>query len=419
MESPRLARLSPEEKRALLARLLQRKLGKAPVAAPLSAGQRALWFLHRLDPESSAYNLHFCATVRSRLDVDAFRRALQAMIDRHACLRSTFVDRADGPVQLVFESAEPALAVVDAADWSDEKLHEELLAEAHRPFSLEKGPVFRTRLFLRGDVDPVCLLTVHHIVSDFWSLGVLMEDLAAIYPAVVADANAGLPPPTGEYADFVRWQADLLAGAEGQQLWEYWRGALGDELPTLNLPTDRPRPAVQSDRAQTHRFRIDAGLAGQLRELARSEGATLFAVLLAGYQALLHRLTGQDDVLVGSPVAGRSRPEFAGLVGYFVNMIVLRAQLRDRPTFRRFLAQVRQTALDGLRHGDYPFAQLVERLQPVRDLSRHALFQAAFVLKRGHGADRVGTNGHAKELKLGGLVAEPREARSPGCCVRL
>src|SRR6476620_2686523 len=171
MESPRLARLSPEEKRALLARLLQRKLGKAPVAAPLSAGQRALWFLHRLDPESAAYNLHFCAAIRSRLDVDAFRRALQAIIDRHACLRSTFVDRPDGPVQLVFESAEPALDVVDAAGWSDEKLQAELLAEAHRPFSLEKGPVFRTRLFLRDETDPVCLLTVHHIVSDFWTLG--------------------------------------------------------------------------------------------------------------------------------------------------------------------------------------------------------------------------------------------------------
>jgi hypothetical protein len=245
-------------------------------------------------------------------------------------------------------------------------------------------------------------LTVHHIVSDFWTLGVLMEDLGAIYPAVVADADAGLLPPSGEYADFVRWQADLLAGAEGQQLWEYWRGALGGELPTLNLPTDRLRPAVQTDRGSTYRFRIDAGLAGHLRELARSEGATLFAVLLAGYQSLLHRLTGQNDVLVGSPVAGRSRPEFAGLVGYFVNMIVLRAQLRDRPTFRKFLAQVRQTALDGLRHGDYPFAQLVERLQPERDLSRHALFQGIETRRSRRRTTRTRSPGRSVRLQLDG-----------------
>src|SRR5262245_8732842 len=410
MDSPRLAQLSPEEKRALLARLLQRKLGKAPVAAPLSLGQRALWFLHRLDPESAAYNLHFCARIHSPLDVEALRRTLQAMLNRHACLRSTFVDQAAGPVQLVYESAEPAFEVVPAESWTDQQLLGELTAEAHRSFSLEKGPVLRARIYTRAPDDQYLLLTVHHIVSDFWTLGVLTEELGTIYPAAVAGTEAALPPPAGEYADFVRWQADLLTQADGRKLWDYWQSKLAGDLPTLNLPTDRPRPAVQTDNGATYRFRLDAALAGRLRDLARSEGATLFAVLLAGYQALMHRLTGQDEVLVGSPVAGRSRAEFAGLVGYFVNMLVLRADLGGKPTFRSFLAQVRQTVLDGLDHGDFPFALLIERLQPARDLSRHALFQAAFVLKRRIAADATRSNGgDAHLLRLGSLVLEPIE----------
>lgn len=409
MDSPRLAQLSPDEKRALLARLLQRKLGKAPTAAPLSAGQRALWFLHRLDPESAAYNLNFCGRLHGPIDEPTLRRALQSTIDRHACLRSTFLDRPDGPVQLVYETAEPALDIVDAAEWTDDRLQSDLLTEAHRPFSLEKGPVFRTRLYICGPGNHVVLLTVHHIVSDFWTLGVLIDDLSAALPAAAAGDNSPRPAPACQYADFVRWQADLLTGPEGQRLWDYWRNTLAGELPTLNLPADRPRPLVQSDCGATIRFRISQGIATRLRDFAKAEGTTLFAVLLAGYQALLHRLTGQDDILVGSPVAGRSRPEFAGLVGYCVNMIVLRADLRERPSFRSFLGQVRQTALDGLRHGDFPFALLVERLQPARDLSRHSLFQAAFVLNRSHSINRNGTADRPQAIRVGDVQLDPIE----------
>ena len=409
MDAPRLARLTPEEKRALLARLLQKKLGKAPTAAPLSVGQRALWFLHRLDPESAAYNLHFCGRIRSPLDLAAWRRALAAAIERHACLRSTFVDRPEGPVQLVHESAEPDLEVIDASAWTDDRLQSELTSEAHRPFSLESGPVLRTRIYTRSPQDHVILLVVHHIVSDYWTLGVLMDDLSADYSSAIRGLDSSRPAPASAYADFVRWQADLLAGPAGEQSWQYWRQALSGELPTLNLPTDRPRPPVQSDRGATARFRIDAALAARLRELARSEGATLFAVLMAAYQSWLHRLTGQDDVLVGSPVAGRSRPEFAGVVGYFVNMLVLRSRFGDAPSFRSVVSQARQTLLDALPHSDFPFAQLVERLQPARDLSRHSLFQAGFVLNRSHAADRAEMHGSAAHYRFGDIVLEPIE----------
>jgi amino acid adenylation domain-containing protein/thioester reductase-like protein len=407
MDSPRLAHLSPEEKRALLAKLLQRKLGQAPAAAPLSYGQRALWFLHRLDPEGAAYNLSFCARVHSPLDPDVLSQTLRALLARHACLRSTFVDRPDGPVQLVHEAAAPALEVIDAVGWDDDELGRRLHDEAHGPFNLERGPLLRSALYRRGPDESVLLLTAHHIVSDFWTLGVLMDELGSLYPAVRAGGAPSLPPPPAQYADFVRWQADLLAGPEGGRLWDYWRQRLRGDLPALNLPTDRPRPPALTDRGATHRFRLGAALTARLKELARAEGTTLFAVLLAGYQALLHRLTGQDNVLVGTPVAGRSRPEFAGLVGYFVNMLVMRADLSGRPTFRAFLGQVRQTVLDALDHQDFPFALLVERLQPARDLSRSPLFQAGFVLKRAHTVERTGTNGHAAPLHLGGLVLEP------------
>jgi amino acid adenylation domain-containing protein len=405
MDSPRLAQLSPEEKRAMLARLLKRKLSAAPAASPPSYGQRALWFLQRLDPDSAAYNLNFCARIHSPLDADVLRRALKTILDRHASLRTTFVERAEGPTQLVHPAAEPDLDVIDARRWSQDRLREELLAEAHTPFSLEQGPLLRTRLYERGPDDCMVLMTIHHIVSDFWTLGVLMEEMGQAYRAVLAGDEAGWPKPQSEYADFVRWQAELLSGPEGPRLEEYWRTALAGELPALNLPTDWPRSPVQSSRGAEHRFRIDGALTQQLRELARGEGATLFAVLLAAYQILLHRMTGQTDILVGSPVAGRSRPEYAGLVGYFVNMLVLRGRLDGQPTFREFLSQIRQTVLEGLNHGDYPFAQLVEKLQPVRDLSRHALFQAAFVLKRSQAA-ATQQRGDSGQMRVGGLDLE-------------
>jgi amino acid adenylation domain-containing protein/thioester reductase-like protein len=418
----RHAHLSADQKRALLAKLLQKKLegtGPAagtPAATPLSYGQRALWFLHRLDPESAAYNLHFCAHIRARLESDHLRRALRILLTRHASLRSTFVDRGDGPVQLVYDAAEPELDVVDATAWDGVELDRRLHEAAHGPFNLERGPVFRAFLYHRGPDDSVLLIALHHIISDHWTLGVLIDELNAIVPSVRTGNEPVSGPPPVAYGEFVRWQADLLAGPEGDRQWDYWRRRLSGELPALQLPTDRPRPPAQTNRGGTHRFLLAGPLAAQLRELARSERTTLFAVLLAGYQALLHRLTGQDNVLVGTPVAGRNRPEFAGIAGYFVNMLVLRADLSARPTFRTFLGQVRQSVLEALENQDFPFALLVERLQPARDLSRSPLFQAAFVLTKklgsgpaagGEVSNSARPETHHSPLTVGGVALEP------------
>jgi amino acid adenylation domain-containing protein/thioester reductase-like protein len=420
MDSSGLTRLTAEEKRALLARLLRRRAGDAN-GSPLSHGQRALWFLHRLAPDSAAYNLHFSARIRSPLDPDVLRRSFDELAARHDSLRATFPERPDGPTVVVQDPEPVALPVYDATRATAEELDLRLHAEAHRPFDLTRGPVYRTALFRRADDDHYLILTIHHIVSDFWTLGVLMEELSTIYRAVRAGTPVPLPPPDRFYADFVAWQRDLLAGSEGGRLWDFWRENLkvpaGSSLPALNLPTDRPRPAVLSDRGATHRFRLDAELTAKLKDLARAEGTTLYAVLLAAYQAFLHRLTGQDDVLVGSPVACRDRPEFTSVIGYFVNMIVLRADASGRPTFRAFLRQVKQSVLDALAHQDFPFALLVERLQPARDLSRSPLFQAAFTLTRarravagGDPGTSPGTNGHANSpLDLSGLSLEPIE----------
>jgi amino acid adenylation domain-containing protein/thioester reductase-like protein len=412
MDSSSLARLSAEEKRALLARLLREKASRAAAGGPVSHGQRALWFLHRLAPDSAAYNLHFCAHIRSPIDATTLRRAVEELIARHGSLRATFTEGSEGPVQVVDATGRVEFETFDVADWPKADLDRRLHAEAHRPFDLARGPLLRTALFTRSADDHYLLLTTHHIVSDYWTLGVLTDEIRSIYPAVRTGHPVPLPPPDRTYADFVNWQRELLAGPEGDRQWDYWRERLAGELPALNLPTDRPRPPVLSDRGATHRFRLDAALTARLKNLAKSEGTTLFAILLAAYQAFLHRLTGQDDILVGSPVAGRSRPEFARLVGYLVNMLVIRADLSGRPTFRAFLAQVKQTVLDALAHQDFPFALLVERLQPARDLSRSPIFQAALTLKRAAQPDaaRARTNGHARvPLDVGGLVLEPVE----------
>ncbi|HEY0174085.1 MAG TPA: amino acid adenylation domain-containing protein [Pyrinomonadaceae bacterium] len=281
---------------------------------------------------------------------------------------------------------------------------------ADRPFDLAAGPLFRVSLFRRADDEHVLLLAAHHIVIDFWSLALLVSELGTLYEAGLRGEQAALPP-AGLYDDYVRRQRRALEGAEGARLWDYWRERLGGELPTLDLPTDRPRPPAQTFRGASHAARLDAGLARRLKALERESGATLYTLLLAAFQVLLSRHTGQDDVVVGSPAAGRGRAADAGVVGYFVNPLVLRADLSGDPTFGELLAQVRRTVLDAFAHQDYPFPLLVQRLQPERDQSRPPLFQAMFVLQQtaalrleGVAAFALGEEG--ARMRVGGLNME-------------
>jgi hypothetical protein len=246
-------------------------------------------------------------------------------------------------------------------------------------------------LFAGPGKEHVLLLTVQHIVVDFWSLALLLTELGSVYRAEKTGVPAQLRPLPAQYTDYVRWQAEMLAGPEGDRLWTYWRKQLAGQLPLLELPTDRPRPAAPTYRGASYDFNLSDELSSRLKTLAKAHGATLYVVLLAAFQVILHHHTGQDDLLVGSPVLGRSRAEFEEIVGLFTNPVILRANCSGNPTFEAFLDQVRQTVLAALEHQDYPTLLLVERLRPIRDLSRPPLCQVMFVLDKPHRLAEPGT----------------------------
>ena len=355
---------------------------------PLSVGQQALWFLAQISPESAAYNIARAVRIKSALDVSIFRRALQTLISRHASLRTLFSSQEGRPSQRVQEQSEPGLEKEDATAWSDSYLQEYLVQKAHTVFDLKHGPLLRVHLCKRSDREYVLLLVAHHIVVDFWSLELFLDELCEVYAALKEDRPAKLNPVRAQYGDFVRWQKELLHGFEGERLSCYWRQQLAGNLPTLDLTTDRPRLPVQTYRGASLTFKLSATLIQQLKALAQTHGATLYMILLAAFAALLHRYTEQEQILIASPTTGRDKAEFAGVVGYFVNPVVIRTYISSDLSFSEFLEQVRQTALDAFEHQNYPFAKLVEDLQPSRDQSRSPIFQAMFILQKTHLLDQ-------------------------------
>ncbi len=378
---------------------------------PLSHGQRALWFMHQLAPNSTAYHLARAVRIHSQLDATALQQAFQALIDRHPALRTTFSSRGGEPFAQLHPQAQVCFELEDATGWSPEALEERLDADSQKRFELERGPLFRVSLFRRGPQDHVLLLVVHHLVADFWSLVQLVSELVPLYLQARAGKPLSLPLPGATPADHTQWQSALLQSPEGAQLWEYWRSNLAGVLPTLELHTDRPRPAVQTYRGASHAFSIDPALTVKLKALAQSSGATLYATLLAGFQVLLHRYSGQDDLLIGSPAAGRSRSRFTGLFGYLVSPVVLRARFEDQPSFATLLERTRRSVLGALEHQDFPLPLLVERLQPRRDPSRSPLFQTMFVLQRAHALADEGMTAFSLDeagarMELGGLSIE-------------
>ncbi|MEG4634368.1 condensation domain-containing protein, partial [Microcoleus sp. AR_TQ3_B6] len=376
------ANLSPAQKRALLAELLREKAKESKSLFPLSQGQQALWFLYKLVPHSWAYNTLFTARIQSPVDIPALRRTLQALISRHPSLRTTYTERDGKPFGQIHEDVEVQVEEIDASTWNWDELKEQVTQEARRPFNLEQGSVMRVSLFTRSPKDHILMLAIHHIASDFWSLLILMDELRVLYSAENTGTEASLPPQNLSYVDYVHWQNQMLAGAAGERLWAYWREQLAGELPVINLPTDRPRSPVQTYQGASHNFRLTEELTQQLKGLAQAQKATLYMTLLAAFQVLLYRYTGQEDLLVGSPTLGRTQREFAEIVGYFVNPVVLRANIAGNPTFQAFLSQVRQTVLGAIAHQDYPFPLLVEKLQPNRDPSRSPIFQVLFALQK-------------------------------------
>jgi amino acid adenylation domain-containing protein len=349
---------------------------------PLSTGQQGLLYLQQLAPESAVHNISAAARVRGALDAERLRRAFQGLADRHPALRTTFSAPGGEPVQRVHARMEVDFRRDEASGWSGEELSRRLAEEAYRPFDLATGPLLRVRLFAQAGDDHTLLLTVHHIVADFWSLAVIARELGALYAAGGEAGAADLPPLPARPADHARDEAASLAGPAGERLWEHWRGQLGGDLPALALPLDRPRPPASSGHGSERRARLGRATADALRGLSRESGATLFAGLLAAFDAFLWRYTGQSDLVVGSPVAGRTRAELTGLVGYFVNLLPLRADLTGDPSFAELVGRARGTALAALAHQEYPLARLVERLQPVREPGCPPLFQTVLVLQK-------------------------------------
>ncbi|HEY6187654.1 MAG TPA: amino acid adenylation domain-containing protein [Pyrinomonadaceae bacterium] len=352
---------------------------------PLSYNQQSLWFLHQVAPESTAYNIAFAARIPTPLDTEALRRAFQSLIERHASLRTSFAAIDGEPAQRVHEQAEPFFMLEDACDWSDAALHERMGLEARHHFDLEQAPLVRVFLFKRAAAEHVLMLVAHHIIVDFWSLSVLMRELGELYQAEVnGEQEAASNPQALRYTDYVNWQREFLKGAEGESHQRFWQQELAGELPVMDLALDYPRPAVQSHRGASTALRLGAALTRRLKSLAREHGATLYMTLLAAFDVLLYRHTGQREVLTGTPTSGRSSAQLADVVGYFVNPIVVRAELSGEMSFTELLARVRRKVLAAFAHQDYPFNLLVKQLQPERDPARSPLFQVMFALHRAH-----------------------------------
>jgi amino acid adenylation domain-containing protein len=353
---------------------------------PLSFAQERLWFLEQFSPGGSVYHIPAAVRLDGRLDTSALERALREVALRHESLRTSFREAAGGvPAQVVAEQPDFDLRLTDlsALPASDREAEARRLAveEARRPFALERGPLWRALLMRLGDEEHVLLLTIHHIISDGWSMGVLVREVAALYAGAKTGEPASLAELPVQYADYAVWQREFLRGAELERQLSYWRAQLAGAPPVLDLPTDRPRPPAQSFRGQTQTFALSHELSDSLTGLSRREGVTLFMTLLAAFQTVLSRYSGQEDLVVGTPIAGRQRLETEGLIGLFVNTLVLRAKLSGEQSFRALLRQVREVTLGAYAHQDVPFERLVEELQPARQLNRAPLFQALFILQ--------------------------------------
>ncbi len=375
---------------------------------PLSQGQRAMWFQHQIAP-GSVYNPVYAVRIRADVDVSRLRRAFQKLVDRHPALRTTFGSRGGAPFQRVHERMDAFLHHEDASGWSEAELYDRLVEEANRVFDLEHGPLLRVFFFTRSAGEHIMMLSAHHIVVDLWSLALITSEFSAIYADPRGEAD--LPELEVKYTDYVRWQQELLDSPVGERMWDYWRSQLEGELPDLNLPTDRPRPPVQTFRGSVQSTDLGTELTRKIRAVSERYGVTPFVTLLAAFQTLIHRYTGQEDVIVGSPTTGRSQLELAGLVGYFASPVALRTSFSGEPKFFELLTRVQQTVMGALANQDYPLVLLVEKLRPARDPSRPPIFQVMFVLQRSHllyeeGLTQFALSREGVQMDLGGLPLE-------------
>ncbi|MBL8169155.1 MAG: TauD/TfdA family dioxygenase [Acidobacteria bacterium] len=397
--SEKLAGLSPAQRELLELRLRKQRvaqLGADGIAhqpgrseAPLSFAQQRLWFLHQLQPDSPAYNIHNTVRLRGALNVEALEHSFNEIARRHDALRTTFRQAADVPRQfivpqvnwrLTVEGFRPSSESEPAGEPSD-AVRRLLAAEAQRPFDLERGPLWRVRLLRLKPDDHVLMLVMHHIISDGWSLGVLLRELTTCYEAFATGCRPELPPLPVQYADYAVWQRDCLSAAQLDAQLAYWRRQLAGSPPRLVFKQTTPKPPEVSGGGARHGFSISAALTQSLKQLSRNHDATLFMTLLTAFNVLLWRTTGEPDLWIGTDVANRPRPELEPLIGFFVNLLVLRTRLKGEASFSELLRGVRQTTLAAYEHQQAPFEKIVQELQPERGLDGTPLVQTLFVLQ--------------------------------------
>ncbi|RKG86206.1 condensation domain-containing protein, partial [Corallococcus terminator] len=383
-ESPTVAALARRLPDATTPALPPLTRAKRDVPPPLSFAQQRLWFIDQLEPGSSLYNMPFALSLSGTVDVAALQQAIDALVHRHEALRTTYAVRDGEPWQYIHPALPGNLRTEDLsllpAEAREAEARRRADEDALRPFDLGTGPLARFTLLKLEEHEHLLLLCLHHTVSDGWSFGVLLREVVALYEAFRQGQPSPLPELPVQYADYAVWQRTWLEGRVLEAQLDWWRHQLDSAPRTLAMPSDRSRPEKRSARGALLPVRLSPPLSEAVETLAKREGATPFMVLMAAFQTLLSRYTGQDDVLVGTPIAGRRHAETEGLIGFFVNTLVLRARFGAGTSFRRLLAQVRANTLGAYEHQDLPFERLVEALQPERDLGRTPLFQALFAL---------------------------------------
>jgi len=350
---------------------------------PLSYGQKAIWFTHQLNPRSAAYNIGGVMHIPAALELDILEKAINGVIKRHQMLRANFYVSDGEPVQRIYAERTLKLEVIDVSgrDWAS--IRRDVIADNRLPFDLEKEALFRIRLYKQSKESYFFAITIYHIISDAWSNYMFLNEMQSLYARhlkAASNEDVEIVPPKFGYRHFVEWENRLINSIRGSALYKFWRNRLPAEIPQLALATDKKRPGVMTSNGASHDFVIDAEQTAQLQELARRAGATTFVALLSIYFALMHKYTQQNDIIIGSPVAGRTQADFADIYGYFVNPLPLWARFDGRPSFLELLSQVRETVLMALEHQEFPFSLLVDRLEMKHDPSRSAIFQVMFVL---------------------------------------
>ncbi len=401
----------PPEKRELFELMLQEQgvdlseimITPAPrdqKTYPLSFSQQRLWFLHRMDPDSPLYNITSVIRMRGELQIKTLEHCFNLLMQRHEVLRTAFREEDGHGRQEILPELKLEIPVVDLTNTEtsriDTVLNEYAVYESLQPFDLSQTPLIRVKLLRFGEKHHVLILVMHHIVSDNWSTGLIVHEILEMYKAYAQNKEPQLPELPVQYADFAVWQRKWLKGKTLEKQLQYWRDRLQDTPPVLEMPLDRPRPAYQTYNGAYLTFHFTADTQKALHQLSRKADTTLFMTLLAAFEALLHRYSGQNDILTGTPIANRNRSETEHLIGFFVNTLVLRADFSDNPTFNQLLKRVKDDTLGAYQHQDIPFETLVEKLQPERDMSHSPFFQAMFVLN----------NAPVEQLQLPDLTLE-------------